>query len=183
MAHWEGSLYLPPPPVLISRQRGVLIRFTQARVCCETLPSTVCDVCLCVTRQCHCVPTGQQIPPDHSSEWDLIPLGLFISLPPFSTGAGWECGPGTLTDQTIRAPPLMPTNHTLPPNWLPAKAESTHLPQFHPDQNTAPTAFVLHPKTLAHSIKIPTCPCCQIHSPLWEGHPSSHSLSLSDLHL
>lgn len=156
-------LFTPTPPGFFYRQKGVLIRSMQARVCCETSPSTMCDVCLCVTRLCHCVPAGQQIPPDHSSEWDLIPLGLFISLPPFSAGAGGECGPGTLTDQTIGAPPLMPTNHTLPqpqtlpPNELPVTAESSHLPQFHAVQNTAQTAFVLRPKTLARSKYTPPC--------------------------
>lgn len=57
----------------------------------------------------------------------------------------------------------MPTNHTLPqpqtlpPNWLPVTAESAHLPQFHAVQNTAQTAFVLHPKTLARSKYTPPC--------------------------
>lgn len=121
----------------------------------------MCTVCLCVTRQCHCVPAGQQIPPDHSSEWALIPLGLFMSLPPLSMAAGWECGPGMLTDQIIRTPapliaPPPPPQYThsrsLPPKHYPT-ATANQCP-------LAPLSY--QPKQCPHRLctsqKSGTCP-------------------------
>lgn len=91
------------------------------------------SVCLCTTRQCHCAPAGCKSPDDHSSEWALIPLGLFMSLPPFSTEAGWECGSGMLTGKAMRAPAsLIPTSHsTLPPATAPSGAGAAPQPPPH----------------------------------------------------
>lgn len=132
----------------------------------------MCSVCLCVTRQCHCVPAGQQIPPDHSSEWALIPLGLFMSLQPLSTAAGWECGPGMLTDQTIAAPPLLPsaaTTHTHSRSRQNITRQlhqnSAHLLQFHTNQNTATPLLSYTPKLWLTSVKTHMSPCRQLSSP------------------
>lgn len=130
----------------------------------------MCSECLCVTRQYHCVPAGQQIPPDHSSEWALIPLGLFMSLPPLSTAAGWECGPGMLKDQTIRAPPpLIPTaatTHTFtgsPAKTLPAGYSKTvpTCPSFILTKTLPMPLLSYIPKLWLTSLKTHIPPCCQ----------------------
>lgn len=141
----------------------------------------MCSVCLCVMRQCHCVPTGQQIPPDHSSEWDLIPLGLFMSLPSFQRQqddnvdlARWQTKPSELL---LSYPPttyhhcdthseILPPKHYLP--------QQQRVPTSHgfTITKTLPMLLLCYiPKLWLSSPKTPMSPSCQYNLPHFTGTP------------
>lgn len=64
-------------------------------------------------------------------------------------------------------------SQTLPPKHYPsASANSAHLPQFHTNQNTAHTAFVLHSKSLAHVPKNTNVSLLPIQSASFHVRPS-----------
>lgn len=94
----------------------------------------MCSGSRCVTQQCHCVPAGQQIPRDHSSEWALIlsPVYVFTTSFKRSRMKMWSSLPTISTTTADPSPEILPY---APPIWI-------HMFQFHTNQTITGLASI-----------------------------------------